>query len=92
MSWSLRYTLALLPAAVSLGGWQLAVWAYGYFECQGNLKNLAPCSAGTIELLPWLGFGLFWCQILSYITVPVSAWLVINVGAKHIGAHNDPAN
>jgi hypothetical protein len=91
MSWFLRYMLALLPATVTLGGWLLAIWAYEYFDCQGNLKNLAPCSADTIELLPWLGIGLFWCQLLSYITVPVSAWLLFNVGAKHIGAHIESA-
>ena len=80
--------LALLPAAVTLGGWQLAVWAYDYFGCHGGLKNLAPCYAGAINLLPWLGLGLFWCQILCFITVPISALLLIQVGAKHIGLHN----
>jgi hypothetical protein len=88
MSWPTRYALSLMPAALTLGGWQLAVWAYDYFGCQGNIKNLAPCYAGTINLLPWLGIGLFWFQILSYITVPVSAWFLINVGAKHIGSYN----
>jgi hypothetical protein len=88
MSWSTRYILALLPAAVTLSGWQLAVWAYGYFGCQGNLKSLAPCYAGSINLLPWLGIGIFWFQLLCFITVPISAWFLIQVGAKHIGSQN----
>jgi len=89
MLWTIRYVLALIPAALTLGGWQLAVAAYDFFGCQGNLKNLAPCYAGTINLLPWLGIGLFWLPLLSYVTVPVSVWLLINVGARHIGSHND---
>jgi len=88
MSWSTRYALALIPTAITLGGWQLAVWAFGYLGCQGNIKELAPCHAGSFNLLPWLGIGLFWCPLLSFLTVPVSALFLIYVGATHIGSHN----
>ena len=88
MYWSMRYALALLPAAITLGGWQLAIWSFGYFGCHGDIKHLATCHAGAFNLLPWLGLGLFWCPLLSFLTVPVSAWLLIYVGATHIGSHN----
>ena len=51
----LRYFFALLPAIVTFDGWRLAVWAYDFFACQGGLKNLAPCFAGGVNILPALG-------------------------------------
>lgn len=78
----LRYFFALLPAIVTFGGWRLAVWAYDFFACQGGVKNLAPCFAGGVNILPALGVGLFWCQLLSWICVPVSGWLLIRLVAE----------
>jgi hypothetical protein len=78
----LRYFFALLPAIVTLGSWKLAVWAYGFFACQGGLKNLAPCFAGGVNILPALGIGLFWCQLLTWICVPISGWLLIRIVAE----------
>jgi hypothetical protein len=87
MQWSTKYLLALLPATVTLGGWQFAVWAYEHFGCTGHLKNLQPCYVGPINILPALGIGLFWCQLLAWIAVPITLWLLIEVGARHIGSH-----
>jgi hypothetical protein len=87
MRWTTKYILAVLPASFAASGWQTAVWAYAYFECTGNLKNLQPCYAGMINILPALGFGLFWCQLLTWVTVPISLGLLIEVGARHIGAY-----
>ena len=81
--------LALLPAFVTVGGWQLATWVYGHFGCEGNLKNLQPCFAGSVNLLPWLGIGLFWLQLATWVAVPVSAWLFIMTAARHIGSRNN---
>jgi hypothetical protein len=78
----LRYCFALLPAIVTFGGWKLAVWAYDFFACEGELKNLASCFAGDVNILPALGFGLFWCQLLSWICVPVSGWQIIKLIAE----------
>jgi len=80
--WLKKYIVALLPAIITVGWWQSAIWAYTYFGCQGNLKNLQPCFAGSINILPFLGFGLFWCYILMFITLPLSFWLVIKMVAK----------
>ncbi|MCE4539443.1 hypothetical protein LXT12_19520 [Pelomonas sp. P7] len=79
----LRYVLAGLPAIVTFGGWQLAVWAYEHFGCSGNLKALAPCFAGGVNLLPLLGIGLFWCQLLLWVAVPISLWLMLWVYSRH---------
>ena len=79
--------MALLPAFLTVGGWQTAVWAYAYFGCEGNLKNLQRCFAAGINILPMLGFGLFWCQLLAWIAVPISLWLLIEVGGRHIGEY-----
>jgi hypothetical protein len=88
MSWPRKYFLALLPAAITVGGWQAALFAWDFFGCQGNLKNMQPCFAGSISLLPFMGLGLFWLQLASYVTVPVSIWMLISTGAKHFGSHN----
>ena len=84
--WAHRYVLAASPALVTFGGWQLALWAYEHFGCQGNLKYLQPCFAGSINLLPWLGIGLFWCQLLFWVLGPVSAGLILSVAAKQYRA------
>jgi len=81
-----KYFLASLPAIIAAGGWQGAVWAYSYFGREGNLKNLQPCFAAGLNILPLLGFGLFWCQLLTWIAVPISLWLFIEIGARQIGA------
>jgi hypothetical protein len=84
--WLRKYLFALSPAIIPVGGWQLAIWAYSYFGCQGNLKNLQPCFAGTVNILPFLGFGLFWCQLAIYVALPLSFWLIINVITKQYKA------
>src|SRR5512133_3992518 len=82
-----KYFFALFPAILTVGGWQLAVWAYGYYGCEGNIKTLQPCLAGAVNLLPALGLGLFWCQILTWICGPISLGLVLGCGARDLRLH-----
>lgn len=79
-----KYFFALLPAIFTVGGWQLAVLAYEYYGCEGNIKALQPCLVGGINLLPALGFGLFWCQILAWVFGPISLGLVLGCGARDL--------
>ena len=88
MSWPRKYFVALLPAALTVGGWQVASLAFNFFGCQGNIKSLQPCFAGPVDLVPFMGFGLFWLQLASFLTVPVSIWMLISTGAKHVGSHD----
>ena len=88
---TLRYALAWLPAVITVGGWQLARWAYEYFACQGSLKSLAPCIVGSVNITPLLGFGLFWLQLLAWVCVPLSVWLTIVAYAKHTNTTRSPA-
>jgi hypothetical protein len=88
MSWTRRYLLALLPAAITVGVWQLAWLAFNVFGCHGDIKHMQHCFAGPITLLPFMEFGLFWMQLASFATVPVSALMLVFVGARHIGFHN----
>ncbi|MDO9165152.1 MAG: hypothetical protein Q7U13_03510 [Rhodoferax sp.] len=88
MSWPRSYFLALLPAAITVGVWQVAWLAFNVFECHGDIKHMQPCFAGPINLLSFMEFGLFWMQLASLITVPMSALMLIFVGARHIGFHN----
>ncbi|EOV2220995.1 TPA: hypothetical protein L3996_002480 [Pseudomonas aeruginosa] len=60
MSWMYRYALAVAPPAVFFAIWKLGVFAYNHFDCHGSIKGLAPCSAGSFDLLPWLGLSMFW--------------------------------
>jgi len=82
-----KYVLALLPAVLTLGGWQAAVWAFDYFGCTGNIKDLQPCFAGGLDVNVAIGIGLFWCQILSWICVPVSIGTFLGVMSRQIAAH-----
>ena len=79
MTRSVKYLLDLLPVIVTASGWLLAAWAFDYFGCTGNIKDMQPCYAGSFNLLPFLGIGLFWCQILVWVMAPVSLWLVFKV-------------
>jgi hypothetical protein len=88
MSWPRKYFLAFLPAAITVGVWQAAVLAFDVFGCHGDVKHMQHCFAGPIDLLPFMVFGLFWMPLASLITVPVSALMLIFVGARHIGVHN----
>ena len=86
MTWMSKYIAAAAPPVIFFALWKLGIFSYHYFECQGNIKNLAPCYAGGFDLLPWLGFGMFWSPILFWLSLPVSAFFLIDTGAKHIGS------
>lgn len=81
-----QYLKALLPALVTIGGWQAAAWAFHYVGCTGNIKYLQSCFAGSMDIMPVVGLGLFWCQILSPVCVPISGGLVLGVLARQIAA------
>lgn len=83
MSWRTKYVLALLPAIATLGGWQLDVHLFDSFGCQGDIKHLQPCLAGTLDLRPWFGLGLFWLPLASLLSIPLSAGLVTKVALAH---------
>jgi hypothetical protein len=87
--WLKKYLIALLPAILSVGGWQSAIWAYIYFDCQGNLKNLQPCFAGTVDIRPFIGFGSFWCYLLIFVALPLSFWFVVKVFADQYKVPNE---
>ena len=88
MFWSRKYFLALLPAAITVGVWQLTWVAFNVFGCHGDIKHMRHCFAGPIDLLPFMELGLFWMQLASLIAVPVSALMLLFVGVRHIGFHN----
>lgn len=91
MTRSVKYLLALLPIIVTAGGWLLAILAFDHFGCAGNLKDMQPCYAGSFNLLPLLGIGLFWCQLLLWVAVPLSFWLLLKVYASRHRANGGAA-
>ena len=82
MNTPLRYVAALLPTVVTLGGWKLAAWAYPYAQCTQNGKGFYGCTIGSVDVTALLGFGMFWCQLLAWLAIPVSAWLLFSTWAK----------
>ncbi len=86
MTWVMKYTLTAIPPVLFFALWKLAAFFYGHFNCQGDLKSLAPCSAGGFDLQLFLGIGLFWGQLIFWLSLPVSAYFLISVGAKHVGS------
>lgn len=74
-----KYLLAALPPFLLYGGWKLASWAYINFHCQGNIKGLQPCYAGSIDIAPLLGIGLFWCQVLWVPAIAVSGLFLLRI-------------
>ena len=45
--------------------------AYGYFGCQGDLKNLKSCFINGYDIVGLLGIGIYWCKVLW-----IPFWLV----------------
>ena len=81
-----QYLAAALPAIVTVGGWQAAAWAFDYLGCRGDIKHLEPCFAGGVNLMPAIGFGLFWCQLVMWICVPISGGKLVGVASRKIAA------
>ena len=71
-----RYLLALTPIIFTYGGWQLGSWAFEHFHCVDIGKFIEPCFAYGLNIQLFLGITLFWCQLLLYPALILSAvWL-----------------
>ena len=64
----------------------MSAYLYGYFGCEEGIKNLISCSVGEIELISWFVSACFGARSFSGYRLPVSAWFLIDIGAKHIGS------
>lgn len=79
---------AIVPLVVFYALPDLGVYSYQYFECKGNIKNLQPCLVNGFDLRSWLAFSIFWSPVLFYLSIPVSAFLLFDTGARYIGSRN----
>ncbi len=75
----LRLAVALAPVAVSWGGWAAAEVLYRVLECGAGLKDLRPCRLLGIDVVPFLGFGFVWCQLLVLPALLVSFALLLGL-------------
>jgi hypothetical protein len=62
-----------LPAAYTGLGWGLGILAYDFFM-------------GGMDFTPLVGHGDFLMIPFVFIAAPLSLWLLLNTGAKQIGA------
>ncbi|MDC7698291.1 hypothetical protein [Vogesella indigofera] len=95
MAWRSRYLLSALPVAYTWAGWKLGVVAYDFFGCQGGMKNIHACLTGGTDLTPLVGYSFFLMIPCIFVATPLSLWLLLNTGAKQIGAwhrRNFPTN
>jgi hypothetical protein len=83
--WRMECLAALLPALLTVGWWQWAVWAFVHYGCIDTGKNLQPCFADGLNITGMIGLGLFWRQILSWVCVPLSLYLLFAVLTRHSG-------
>ncbi|AYN96969.1 hypothetical protein EAW52_25080 [Pseudomonas sp. LTJR-52] len=86
MTWTSKYAFAITPPIIFFALWKIGIFSYHHFGCQGNIKNLAPCSIAGFDLLPWLGFSMGWSAILFWLSLAISVFFLIDIGAKHIGS------
>lgn len=84
LGWPLHYALALLPAAYTWGGWNLGIWAYEYFGCQGGTKSLANCTAHGSDMTWFVGYCIFLMIPSIFVAGPLTLWLLLRTGSKHI--------
>lgn len=88
LGWFHRYLLSFLPIFYTVSGWWLGTWAYGYFDCQGNTKNLHGCYAGSVEITALIGHGLFLVLPAMFVAGPLSLWFGLDTAIKHVGSMN----
>jgi len=84
----IRYSLAVLPALLTLAFWQLGVWAFDFFGCKDSGKFIEPCDAYGYNIQGWLGMSMFWGQLAFYASLPICSWLLIKAlarrGVRHV--------
>ncbi|WP_043798359.1 hypothetical protein [Azospira oryzae] len=85
-SWPTRYALAALPLLYTTGGWQLGLAGVNFFACQGHSKDLHDCWRWGLDFTPLVDHGLFLIIPGLYIALPLSCWLLLNTGARQLGA------
>lgn len=86
MRWFQRYFLSLLPISYTALGWWLGTWAYGFFDCQGNTKNIHGCYAGSVEITALVGHGLFLAIPAMFVAGPLSLWFGLDTAIRHLGS------
>ena len=83
--WPVRYVLSIFPAAYSGIGWILAKIGYGYFACEGGLKNIHACRAVGHDVTFVIEHGFFLMLVFTVVAGPLSLWMLLNTTAKQIG-------
>ena len=75
----LDYAFALTPAAVTVGGFNLAYWAKGYFHCGYAPKSPRPCQVNGFDITPLIEFGKWGLLWLIPVGLFLSLLLCIRV-------------
>ena len=75
----LDYACALIPAAVTVGGFNLAYWAKGYFHCGYAPKSPRPCLVNGFDITPLIEFGKWGLLWLIPVGLFLSLLLCIRV-------------
>lgn len=86
MAWTTRYLLSALPVAYTWAGWKLGGVAYDFFGCQGGMKNIHACFTGGTDFTTLVEHGFFLMILCIFVATPLSLWLLLNTGAKQVGA------
>ncbi len=77
MKWLARYLLALSPMVFFYGSWKLGMELFEHFHCKDTGKFIEPCFAYGVNIQGFLGFTMFWCQLLLYpATIGSIIWLL----------------
>ena len=76
----LDYTLALMPAVLTIGGCNLAYWATGYLNCEKRgAKGHKSCLLGGLDITPLIEFGRWGLMFLIPVGIVLSIALCIRV-------------
>jgi len=82
-----KYLVAITPLVLFYSVWKLGAWAFKEFNCVDSGKFIEPCFAFGVNIQGFLGFASFWCQLFFWLSLPVTAIVIINIGARHIGSY-----
>ncbi|CAH0282846.1 cellulose synthase/poly-beta-1,6-N-acetylglucosamine synthase-like glycosyltransferase [Pseudomonas frederiksbergensis] len=84
-----RYVLAWLPTTQFLIWLKISTFAYQYLECHGDKGLPLPCMWNGIDLQGWIGAGMFFGMILFWFSLPVAAYISLEIWLRAYKAKLD---
>lgn len=86
LGWVFKYLISALPGAYTGLAYLLATKSFKYLDCEGGIKGVEGCMLAGLDVSLLVDHGFFLSIPFLFIGAPLSLWLLIDTGARQIGA------